>query len=103
MEAAAFYVTLHLIGLELPFIASLGIYDLAISIRFLPGGLGGTEATMIVLLGLGGVDAADAGAATILIRLATLWFAVILGVLFALSLRHKGATPVKTETVANVE
>ncbi|CAA9562222.1 MAG: Integral membrane protein [uncultured Truepera sp.] len=105
-EAAAFHITLRLIGLELPLIASLGTYGLAVSIgalSFFPGGLGSTEATMIVLLGLGGVGVADAGAATIILRLTTLWFAVILGVLFALSLRHKGATPVKTEAVANVE
>lgn len=88
-EATAFYVTLQLIGLELPLLASFGIYGLAISIgalSFLPGGLGGTEATMILLLGLGGVAAADAGAATILLRLATLWFAVLIGVVAAAGL-----------------
>lgn len=88
-EAAAFHVTLQLIGLELPFVASVGVYGLAISIgalSFLPGGLGGTEATMILLLGLSGVGAADAGAATILLRLATLWFAVLIGVIAAAGL-----------------
>lgn len=90
-EAVAFHVAVTLLGLELPLIASLGIYGLAISVgalSFLPGGLGGTEATMILLLTLSGASAADAGAATILLRLATLWFAVLLGIGFALSLKR---------------
>lgn len=91
-EAFAFHLTVTLLGLELPLAASLGIYGLAISIgalSFLPGGLGGTEATMIFLLGLSGVSVADAGAATIILRLATLWFAVFIGVIFALGLERK--------------
>lgn len=99
-EAVAFHLVVTLLGLELPLIASLGIYGLAISIgamSFLPGGLGGTEATMILLLTLSGASAADAGAATILLRLATLWFAVALGIIFTLSLR--GAAPTEAEAV----
>jgi len=101
-EALAFHLTLHLIGLELPFAASLGIYGLAITVgalSFLPGGLGGTEAVMILLLTLSGVSAADAGAATILLRLATLWFAVLLGVGVALSLGRRGA-PARRDAAA---
>ncbi len=93
-EATAFHTTLRLIGLELPLVASLGVYGLAISVgalSFLPGGLGGTEATMILLLGLAGVGAADAGAATILLRLATLWFAVLIGIIAAAGLGRAAA------------
>ena len=92
-EATAFWVIVTKLGLELPLIASLGIYGLAISIgalSFLPGGLGGTEATMIFLLGLSEVGVADAGAATILLRLTTLWFAVVIGVVATASLRRTG-------------
>lgn len=92
MEALAFHATLSMLHLGLPLIASIGIYGLAISIgalSFLPGGLGGTEATMILLLKASGSSTADAGAATILLRLATLWFAVFLGVIFALGLQRK--------------
>ena len=92
-EATAFHLTATLLGLDVPWVASFGIYGLAISIgaiSFLPGGLGGTEATMLVLLGVTGASAADAGAATILLRLATLWFAVVLGVGFMLGLRGRG-------------
>jgi uncharacterized membrane protein YbhN (UPF0104 family) len=51
------------------------------AVSFLPGGLGVTEGSMAVLLaelGLLGGEA-QAVAATCLIRLATLWFAVVLG------------------------
>ena len=46
-----------------------------------PGGVGGAEATMVALLLLLGVDSATAVAATALIRLATLGFALALGFL----------------------
>lgn len=75
-------------------VATFDIYGLAISIgalSFLPGGLGGTEATMIFLLGVTGASVADAGAATILLRLATLWFAVLIGIVATVGLR--GDTP----------
>jgi len=47
---------------------------------FLPGGLGGFEATMIGLLAATGVAPATATVATLLLRLTTLWFGVSLGV-----------------------
>jgi uncharacterized membrane protein YbhN (UPF0104 family) len=60
---------------------------LAGALSFLPGGLIATEATLVVLLAevafpsLGADEArATAVAATLVIRLATLWFAVLLGV-----------------------
>jgi uncharacterized protein (TIRG00374 family) len=50
------------------------------AVSFLPGGLGITEGAMTLLLvESGGVDAATAVAATVLIRFATLWFAVGIG------------------------
>ena len=53
---------------------------LAGAVSFLPGGLGGTEATMVGLLAWSGMALPDAVAATVLIRVCTLWFAVLLGV-----------------------
>lgn len=48
---------------------------------FVPGGLGVTEAGMILLLSrLGSAEGSVAVAATLIIRLVTLWFAVLLGV-----------------------
>jgi uncharacterized protein (TIRG00374 family) len=59
------------------FVFSFGMLVGAVSM--LPGGLGGTEATMLALLTLLGVPADAALAATLIIRLTTLWFAVALG------------------------
>jgi uncharacterized membrane protein YbhN (UPF0104 family) len=57
---------------------SLG--SLAGALSFLPGGLGVAETSMTGLIRvLGDVSKAAAAAATVLIRLATLWFAVALG------------------------
>lgn len=54
---------------------------LAGAASFMPGGLGGAEGAMIALLRADGVPRADAVSATVMIRLATLWFAVLLGML----------------------
>jgi glycosyltransferase 2 family protein len=75
----------------LPVVTATSIYAFSMltgALSFMPGGLGGAEATMILLLRLHGIPMTLALSATILIRLATLWFAVLLGVL-ALSMRVK--------------
>ena len=53
------------------------------ALSFLPGGLGVTEASMTLLLveGAAQLDRAAAVDATLLTRLATLWFAVLLGLI----------------------
>lgn len=69
------------IGISLA--TGVGIYAIAVlaagALSFLPGGLGGTEAVMGVLLIAFGTDSATAVAITLLCRIATLWFAVALG------------------------
>ncbi|MBN1309815.1 MAG: flippase-like domain-containing protein [Anaerolineae bacterium] len=58
----------------------------------LPGGLGAAEFTiagMVQSLVLGYQDAGLAGTATILVRLFTLWFAVVLGIGTAIAFRHR--------------
>jgi glycosyltransferase 2 family protein len=71
-------------GTDVPLGLSTLIYaasTIAGALSFLPGGLGVTEAGMAVLLVQShrGVDDATAVAASLLIRFATLWFAVALG------------------------
>lgn len=81
-EGVAFYYIVHTLGIDLPLQTALFIYAFAMlvgALSFLPGGLGGTEATMIALLLLNDVAQPQAVAATVVIRLATLWFAVGLG------------------------
>lgn len=60
------------------------------ALSFLPGGLLVTEASMVVLLvrKAQGLDKAAAVAATLIVRLCTLWFAVVIGFL-ALALFRK--------------
>ena len=60
----------------------ISIYSASVlvgALSFVPGGLGGTEAAMEVMLTASGVDMPVAVAAVLLCRLATLWFAVIIG------------------------
>jgi len=51
------------------------------ALSMLPGGLGAAEGSLAALLHSQGLDTADAGSITLLIRGATLWFAVLLGLL----------------------
>ena len=51
------------------------------AVIMLPGGLVGTEGSMIALLQQLGLDKTPASAATFIIRVCTLWFAVLLGLL----------------------
>jgi uncharacterized protein (TIRG00374 family) len=90
-EGVAFYYIMHVLGSNMPLQVALFIYAFSMlvgALSFLPGGLGGTEATMVALLMLNNVAQPQAVAATVLIRLATLWFAVALGVI-ALSIAER--------------
>lgn len=90
-EGVAFYYIMHVLGSDLSLPIALFIYAFSMLVgafSFLPGGLGGTEATMVTLLILNHVAQPQAVAATVLIRLATLWFAVALGVI-ALSMPER--------------
>jgi uncharacterized membrane protein YbhN (UPF0104 family) len=66
------------------------VTTIAGALSFLPGGLLVTEGAMIILLvsRATGLDHAGAVAATIVTRLCTLWFAVVLGLLALLLLRR---------------
>lgn len=91
-EGVAFYYIMHQLGSELSLPTALFIYAFSMlvgALSFLPGGLGGAEATMVTLLMLNHVAQPQAVAATVIIRLATLWFAVALGVI-ALTMPERG-------------
>lgn len=81
-EAVAFHWVVQALGLDLSLRFAVFVYAvsmLAGAVSVMPGGLGGAEAAMVALLMFRGAALADAVAATVLIRLATLWFAVLLG------------------------
>lgn len=81
-EGFALYLILVWLGMDISLPVAMGIYALSLLVgaaSLLPGGLGGTEVAMAALLTLGGASPTIAVAATLLCRLTTLWFAVILG------------------------
>jgi uncharacterized protein (TIRG00374 family) len=81
-ECAAFYLVLHGLGLELTLRSATFLYafaSLAGAVSMLPGGLGVAEGSLTGLLVALGAPLPEAAAATLLIRAATLWFAVGLG------------------------
>lgn len=89
-EAWAFHLILESLGYQVPIAIAVFIYAvsmLAGALSFMPGGLGGAEAMMIALLIWQDVPAGPAMAATVVIRLATLWFAVLIGLLALLNLK----------------
>ena len=89
-EGVALAVILQALGVPVALPLAAGIYAVSLlagAASFIPGGLGSTEAVMVMLLTLIGVDTATAVAATLICRLATLWFAVALGVLAMLALQ----------------
>jgi len=97
-EAVAFYWILTWMGADITLQFATFVYALAMlagAISFMPGGLGGTEAVMVTLLIWNGMHNADAVAATVLIRLATLWFAVSIGSI-CLSLTKTESNPAIT-------
>ena len=105
-EAEAFHLLLGWLGSTSGasfayFVYAIGM--LAGALSFMPGGLGGTEATMTSLLMLDGHTQSVSVVATVLIRLTTLWFAVALGMVALLKLlRQQAATADLPVTPAEV-
>ena len=92
-EGVALYFMLHSLGSDISLQTTMFIYAFSMlvgAVSFLPGGLGGVEATMIGLLIYHQLDHAHAVAVTLLIRLTTLWFAIALGGIAMMRIsRHK--------------
>lgn len=83
-EGYGLYLLLSYLGVEIAPAIAIGIYAIATligAVSFIPGGLGSTEVVMILLLGFYCDDTSTAIAATLICRIATLWFAVVLGLL----------------------
>ncbi len=82
-ECLAAYVCVKGLRLDLSLADTIVVFtlgSLAGALSFLPGGLGVAETSMTALIrALGDTTKAQAAAATVLIRLSTLWFAVALG------------------------
>jgi uncharacterized protein (TIRG00374 family) len=98
-EAYGFYYMIHLLGYDISLSHAIFIYAISMligGISFIPAGLGSSEVVMIALLLSSNVPLAVATAMTIFMRIATLWFAVLVG-LVCLIIQSYGYRHKKTE------
>lgn len=92
-EGFGLYWLLASLDISFPIPLATGIYALALlagALSFIPGGLGSTEAAMVLLLSTQGVATHTALAVALVCRLVTLWFAVVLGAAAMLWLECRG-------------
>jgi uncharacterized protein (TIRG00374 family) len=83
-EAYGFYYMIHLLGYDMTVSHAIFIYAISMligGISFIPAGLGSSEVVMIALLRASNIPLAVATAMTIFMRIATLWFAVLVGLI----------------------
>ncbi|HSG38746.1 MAG TPA: lysylphosphatidylglycerol synthase transmembrane domain-containing protein [Thermoanaerobaculia bacterium] len=83
-EGLGFYLVVRDYVPDVGFLLSIFNYTAANfvgGVSMLPGGLGAAEGSLAALLHAQGLDTADANSITLVIRGATLWFAVLLGLL----------------------
>lgn len=82
-QGLAVWLICRALGMHMHVLTAMGFYAVAMvagALSALPAGLGGMEAVLTGLLLLQGVSTGQAVAATVLIRLLTLWLAVVIGV-----------------------
>lgn len=94
-EAIAFAWLIQAMGHDISTLLLMSIFAVSMiggAISFLPGGVGAAEGIMAGLLILVGLSGAEALAATLICRLTTLWFAVIIGVGALTWLEHQPQT-----------
>ncbi len=80
--AAGFLLLTQDLGISIESITVFAMYPLAMLVgaaSMLPGGVGTTELTIVLLLGSYGVSTSLATLAAVGIRLATIWFAMLVG------------------------
>jgi len=83
-ESTALFLLLQHFGAGVTYLNAVFIFSFSLivgAISMLPGGLGSTEAAIIILLKALGVSLGVALVVTALIRITTFWFAVAIGVL----------------------
>lgn len=84
MECFGFFIVLEVFDIHLRVLTATFIYAFSTIVgaaSFLPGGLGVTEGSLTGLLILAKIPKHVAVASTLTIRVATLWFAVVIGAL----------------------
>ncbi|WP_233614781.1 MULTISPECIES: lysylphosphatidylglycerol synthase transmembrane domain-containing protein [unclassified Stenotrophomonas] len=84
VTAVAFAMLCAAVGLDLDWHQALGIYPIAMlagAVSFIPGGVGTTEAAIVLMLTRTGASLEAALAVAVGIRLTSLWLAVVVGML----------------------
>ena len=101
-EGIALWLILRGLESSTPITQALPIYAAATlvgAVSALPGGLVGTEGSMIALLQQSGVSRSVASSGTLLVRLVTLWFAVAVGLVALLWLHRIRNTPASSPEI----
>jgi uncharacterized protein (TIRG00374 family) len=97
-EGLGYYLICQGLGVQVNLLVATGIYALAVlagsAAVFLPAGIGGMEVVMTTLLVSHGAPLRVAIIATLLCRVATLWFAVVIGIGAAI-LTELGSRPAR--------
>jgi uncharacterized protein (TIRG00374 family) len=91
IEGAALYATTAALGAPVSVAGALVVAlaaSLLSTVPFTPGGLGFTEAGMVLMLGWLGLDATTASAVTLLFRLINYWSIVVFGFVFYVFARN---------------
>lgn len=84
IDAFGVYLAFLSFNLDISFIQSIQYYLTSLvygTISFLPGGVGLTEGSLITQLMTNGLDFSFASSITVFVRLTSIWFATILGLL----------------------
>lgn len=101
-EGVGLWLIAQALGIDIGMWTAIGIYataTLAGALSFLPGGLGSTEVVMTALLVSGGASVPAAVSATLVCRLATLWFAVAIGAVAWLGITAFSPSPPATPSL----
>lgn len=99
-ECYAFYLILINFNPEATFALATFVFTFSIiagSLSMIPGGIGVAEGSLTLLLSNFGFSYPSAVASTIILRVATLWFSVLLGIIF-MSIYQTKYGKVKVET-----
>jgi uncharacterized protein (TIRG00374 family) len=99
-ECAGFAIVLRGFGIDQGVIQATFVYSFATlfgAATLLPGGLGTTEGSMSAWLVYRGAPLSDAVAATLVTRVCTLWFAVLLGAITMVFWRKRFEAPDELE------
>ena len=95
-EGVALWVILKGLDAQVSMARAVPVYAAATlvgAVSAMPGGLVGTEGTMVALLQQGGIGRGASSVATLIVRLVTLWFAVAIGLVAMLCLNRIRGVP----------